>query len=267
MNTETKYEHPGEWLPGDQIIDRDGGLCERGGDGKWRWYLHRDGRAYVEQRTNAGWTDEMVDSELALPGTRIVRLVPRDEPTDQPPTLPDTSSWVRRAPGDVIEAGTPYVVAFADRLTVAEPRDLPFTVSAEVTKVCTYWTPPPAPSEPWSVISTDRDKPTLARVTLKDCSPMDGSWWRHADYGQLLVADTDFTWADLKDIESVELLHTHSPETHVPVERALIDEAALYAETTADTLTAAGFMTASELVRSLASLASDESSASDGGRS
>lgn len=189
-----------------------------------------------------------------------------------PPALPDTSTWVRRAPGDVIEAGTPYVVTFSDRLTVAEPRNLPFTVSAEVAKVCTYWTPTPAPSEPWLAISTDRDKPTLAKVTWADGvrggKTSTGMYYRN-DRG---IYDE---WHDgigrLDSIESVEVLHTHDPVTHVPVERALIEEAARlvawWSDDSFDSTPPSGDRTAGEIVAALAALASDESSDTDGGRS
>lgn len=131
-------------------------------------------------------------------------------------------------------------------------------------------TPPPAPSEPWSVISTDRDKPTDAYV-----NGVPGRYWRSEgpeEKGFLFLLDPDGatrTATHITRIESVELLRP-CPETHVPVERALIDEAARWAEWADDLTRFAEPVDVRDLatiVRHLASLASDESSASDGGRS
>lgn len=93
-------------------------------------------------------------------------------------------------------------------------------------------TPPHAPRESWRVISTDRDKPTLAKVTFgsdyattAEVFVEGGYVWRVMDATapQGVGSSKIGTIAMLTD---VELLHTHDPETHVPVERALIDEAA-----------------------------------------
>lgn len=88
---------------------------------------------------------------------------------------------------------------------------------------------PPAPSEPWRDISTDRDNPTLAKVTWEPGSPdgLVGQWWLDGDF---LCRVGDSAWRVVDHITHVELLHTHDPETHVPVERALIDEAARLVE-------------------------------------
>lgn len=86
-------------------------------------------------------------------------------------------------------------------------------------------TPPPAPAPAWSVISTDRDQPTRAVVyfnpgstggVLGDWWIEEGSLWRHSDDASRMF----------ERIAHVELLHTYSPETQVPVDRALVDEAA-----------------------------------------
>lgn len=166
--------------------------------------------------------------------------------TDVPPVLPDTSGWVKRAPGDVIEAGTPYVARHSDGGTYFAT-DERFVAGSDPT----IWTPPPAPREPWHEISTDRAKPTDAYV-----NGVPGRYWLEGANVHVLDANGDDCWVCTSEfVTDVELLHTYDPVTHLPVERALIDEAALYAETTADTLTAAGFLTASELVRRLAALA------------
>lgn len=154
---------------------------------------------------------------------------------DLPPVLPDTSGWVKREPGDVIEAGTPYMGADSKALDgplvqwKPNGRDYDWTVGSHH---MTIWTPPPAPREPWRVISTDRDKPTLAKVTFgsdyattAEVFVEGGYVWRVMDATapQGVGSSKIGTIAMLTD---VELLHTHDPETHVPVERALIDEAA-----------------------------------------
>src|SRR5690606_4661009 len=164
------------------------------------------------------------------------------------PVLPDTSGWVKRVPGDVIEAGTPYICFDGDGPTFVMSAPYEFQTATWLT----YWTPPPAPREPWRDISTDRDKPTLAKVTWAVGKTSTGMYYRD-DRG---VYDE---WRDrigrLDSVKSVEVLRTYDPETHVPVERALIDEAARYAASFADALMDARFTTAADLIRSLASLA------------
>ncbi|WP_269304875.1 hypothetical protein [Aeromicrobium sp. HA] len=187
-----------------------------------------------------------------------------DVAADQPPTLPDTSTWVRRAPGDVIEAGTPYIYrSDVDGALTHYPSGRGSRYSIDADMPGSYWTPPPAPSEPWSSISTDRDKPTLARVTWDDGSSFTGNL--HVD-GKIIRDDLTQSMGLASEIESVDLLHTHNPETHVPVERALI-ERVLNGGDTAQRLRADGLFGIASAVAALASLASDESSASDGGRS
>lgn len=149
--------------------------------------------------------------------------------TDQPPTLPDISGWVKREPGDVIEAGTPYVCRTrpTGRLVFHPAASLDFTDPFPSLSGTSYWTPPPAPAPVWSVISTDREKPTLAWVRLGHrVQPVLRQWYRTDDllfspntHGRF---DSQAT-CQLVQVSSVELLHTHSPETHVPVERALVE--------------------------------------------
>lgn len=144
-----------------------------------------------------------------------------------------------------------------------EPRVLAEFIAGSIERALT---PPPAPSEPWSVISTDRDKPTLARVTLDygdHGETITDFWWRTGDKG--LIAGHHGVY-ESTHVTDVELLHTHNPETHVPVERALIDEAAGFV-TNWDTGESNGAGRVVGFMRDLASLASDESSDTDGGRS
>lgn len=79
-------------------------------------------------------------------------------------------------------------------------------------------TPPPAPCEPWSVISEDRDKPTLAKVTLSTGSVLVGEFYTNGN--DVTRADTGFDVAFTYGVTDVELLHTYDQETQVPVERA-----------------------------------------------
>lgn len=91
-------------------------------------------------------------------------------------------------------------------------------------------TPPPVPREPWHDLSTDRSKPTLAKVTFDDGAEFGrmsytGLWWFDEASG-LVKRDGDSPssrWA-MEHIVSVELLSTHDPVTQVPVDRALIDD-------------------------------------------
>lgn len=74
----------------------------------------------------------------------------------------------------------------------------------------------------WAAISEDWKRPTLARVTF-DGSP-DGivsRWWRVRDR----LYNDGLTWFYADEATSVTVLHTYDPDTHVPVERALIAEA------------------------------------------
>lgn len=182
-----------------------------------------------------------------------------------PPALPDTSSWVRRAPGDVIEAGTPYVfISTAQSMSVRTMRR-DYRLDEHVPGV--YWTPPPAPREPWSVLSTDRDKPTLAKVTYTVPGKVDQSQTARVYYSEGTVLDEwDYAVADLEQVVSVESL-TVCPVTHVPVERALIDEAVALVNCTYGMHPHDDHRRHRDIVADLAALASDESSASDGGQS
>lgn len=148
-------------------------------------------------------------------------------PADQPPALPDTSGWVKRAPGDVIEAGTPYVVIDPDKTEVeAHFGGLDFAVTVHPDGP--LWTPPPAPREPWRDISTDRDQPTLAKVTSDSGQVVTREWWRSEIRLNSEGIDGDpgeYDWIYLPRVTDVELLRP-CPVTHMPVERALIDEAA-----------------------------------------
>lgn len=143
---------------------------------------------------------------------------------DLPPVLPDMSDWVKRAPGDMIEAGTPYVVFRSFETTFSPGNLFEFTVLDLADHA--LWTPPPPAPEPiWSVISTDGERPTLAKVTWsgRDARPMTANFYVD---GEILRDEWTQGLSHVNFIESVELLHTYNPVTHVPVERALIDEAA-----------------------------------------
>lgn len=174
--------------------------------------------------------------------------------TEQLPVLPDTSGWVKRAPGDVIEAGTPCVF-------INEPGG-PFEVhfgglhhEVTVHEDGPFWTPPPAPREPWRVISTDRDQPTDAYV-----NGVPGRYWLEGANVHVLDANGDDCWVCTSEaVTEVELLDTHDPVTHVPVERALIDEAARLVEWwNTDSFAPpprSGDRTAAEILTELAALA------------
>lgn len=163
---------------------------------------------------------EKDESKTVVSPQEFCRILDELDAADQPPVLPDTSGWVRRAPGDVIEAGTPYVAKWADgRVTVGTVANA-FHVTSD--NMFDYWTPPPVPREPWHGISTDRDKPTDAYV-----NGVPGRYWRTDIWIMQLDPERCAVHAiPMADVTEVELLHTHSPVTHVPVERALIDEAA-----------------------------------------
>lgn len=142
---------------------------------------------------------------------------------DHPPVLPDTSGWVKREPGDVIEAGTPYVVRMGGKFITTGVSDGSDGVGTAVEVL----TPPPAPREPWRAISTDRDKPTLAKVMWVGGGIQTANVYVEADkvYNEWdeVIGRTDL-------VTHVEVRHTHDPVTQVPVERALIDEAVQIAD-------------------------------------
>lgn len=83
-------------------------------------------------------------------------------------------------------------------------------------------TPPPVPRAPWEDLSTDRSKPTLARVKADFGNHgwnIVGEWWRGDGD---LYAEGDLM-CGLEHVVSVTLLDTYDPSTQVPVDRALID--------------------------------------------
>ena len=90
---------------------------------------------------------------------------------------------------------------------------------------------PPVPAPVWSVISTDRDQPTLAKVTWaggKLGGTFTGSLVVHEETGQIALAlggGYTVLAIALDLITHVEVL-TVCPETQVPVDRSLIEEAA-----------------------------------------
>lgn len=171
---------------------------------------------------------EKDESKTVVSPQEFCRILDELDAADQPPVLPDTSGWVKRAPGDVIEAGTPYVFLSVDSsATVTRPDGAEGPIAVGPTD--TYWTPPHVPREPWRVISTDRDQPTLAKVTFDSGQVVTREWWRSEICLNSEEIDSDpgeHDWIHLSRVTDVELLHTHDPVTHVPVERALIDEAA-----------------------------------------
>ena len=113
---------------------------------------------------------------------------------------------------------------YARRLTaaLAESQREAKELSAALTEMRPDLTPPPAPRDPWSVISTDRDKPTLAKVTWEHGTPngLVGRWWLVG--GRRLCRDGDRHSRRTDHVAHVEVLHTYDPETHVPVERAAL---------------------------------------------
>lgn len=162
--------------------------------------------------------------------------------------------------------GYALVERVADRLETEFGDDLPVDVRAALNVLRDATLPEIA--KPWRAISTDRDKPTLAMVTWKNGvrggKTSTGMYYRN-DRG---IYDE---WHDgigrLDSIESVEVLHTHDPVTHVPVERALIEEAVALVNCTYGMHPHDDHRRHRDIVADLAALASDESSASDGGRS
>lgn len=266
-NQPPALEHPGTWLPGDKAERdwQDGSPCRliRGED-SWRC-------------GHGGVTDSTVDRWHRQGDLRITHLVPRvPEPADQPPVLPDTSGWVKRAPGDVIEAGTRVAIHWEERDEWAIQTLSGRRVIGE--GFATHWTPPPVPREPWRDLSTDWDKPTLAKVTWKE--PIEfavtGLLFVEHGYVRLVIDSTDTHGrfgtkkiGDIETIESVELLDTYDPATHLPVERALIDEAARLVEwwntDSFDSPPRSGDRTAAEILTALAALAAGAES--NGGES
>jgi hypothetical protein len=182
--------------------------------------------------------------------------------------LPDTSGWVKREPGDVIEAGTPCVV-----MRSFEARVYPGGALLEfgVTDQADYavWTPPPAPVAPlstdvadefvrWAMeaeiaerpdwrafgeiarrhsslhehpdpapvapvddISTNQERPTLARVTWNPSGLVETRLVFRKG-GLLHDADNGFSIGPLRNVTSVEPLHV-IPADHVAVPRAAMD--------------------------------------------
>lgn len=90
--------------------------------------------------------------------------------------------------------------------------------------------PPPAEPVPWEAISTDREQPTTAWVTFENAEdePVLGRWFR--DKTGRISCRGRGGWGEVQYVIAVNLVTVLDPETHVPVERALIDEAAEYAE-------------------------------------
>ena len=80
---------------------------------------------------------------------------------------------------------------------------------------------PPAPV--WSVISTDEDQPTLARVTFDSDFTTTRLVFRDDHF--VYDADSVDNIGRLDYIYRVELLHTHNPATQVPVDRSLVEVA------------------------------------------
>lgn len=77
--------------------------------------------------------------------------------TETPPVLPDTSGWVKRAPGDVIEAGTPYIYVSSSGGGFVV-RDTGQKGDVHVVTEQTYWTPPPAPRSPVDHVAVPKSK-------------------------------------------------------------------------------------------------------------
>lgn len=139
-------------------------------------------------------------------------------PESLPPVLPNPreEGWVLREPGDVIEAGTRVAIYWPSRDEWAIQTLLERRVISE--RHAMHFAPPPVPRAPWEDISTDREKPTLAKVTRLHGQSVIDYWWLD---GRTIESAG---WAlVLADIESVELIPTFDPSTHVPVDRALIE--------------------------------------------
>lgn len=136
---------------------------------------------------------------------------------------PKAEGWEIRKVGDRIAAGTQVALCWKSRgtwlfETLTEDRIIERHHATHLT--------PPAP-KPWDGISTDREKPTDAYV-----NGVPGRYFLHPR-GVCAIGpsgDTLGRVCNREDVTAVEPLHTGNPETHVPVERALIDEAAAWAD-------------------------------------
>lgn len=165
----------------------------------------------------------------------------KDPISGRPAGLPDMSKGVRMSPDelDALPLGSVVVWPHNQCAWQRDPSNIdperqwcsdgrPFPSShVALYPVIVAWTPPPAPAAPWSVISTDRENPTLARVTwAKGVRSEESSTAMYYRNERGIFDEWDVGIGQLDDIESVELLDTYSPESHVLVERALVDEAA-----------------------------------------
>jgi len=188
--------HPGTWLPGDRLIDRDGDLFDRGPE-SWSW------RHPHERDSRGAWPDSEVDLHLEKFGGRIVHLVPRD----QPPVLPDVT-----IPADLA----------AEIVSASEAFDIdPGWCAGIVERLANLIDPPPAPEpapEPWECISYDRDKPTLAEVVLRGQSPFTGLWWRDKNTAYMIGVGFGHALRDVTSVSPLAVL----PEDCVAVPREVV---------------------------------------------
>jgi len=198
--------------------------------------------AYVERHPKSETT------EASSSGGQLGTFVDPYAKSDQPPVLPGMAprsmttegvealpsgtvllwphnglAWQRLHPNAAEVPGRPWKPANGSK------SEFPSRHLAESGELVVLWTPPPAEPEPvWSVLSTDREKPTLAKVTYQLPRVSEkyvgiGAFFR-VD-GEVCLADGDegdFITGE-KTITSVELLHTYNPETHVLVARAVFD--------------------------------------------
>lgn len=145
------------------------------------------------------------------------------EKSDQPPTLPDTSGW---EPIELTDGERKFLAESTATLESKVERIVGLRLAGKEALL----DPPPVEPAPWEDISTDAESPTLAWVRLgPNVQPVLRHWYRNDEllfspnpHGKFTTQAT----CTLEQVTDVELIHTYDPETHVPVERALIDEAA-----------------------------------------
>lgn len=148
---------------------------------------------------------------------------------DLPPVLPDASSK--------LAAIRELVEPLARQWDTGRMRPETFdqgvgALAQDVLQRLNDLTPPPVPRAPWEDISTDRENPTLAKVTWAGHGGVTGTFaaevYCYEDlHGQACVGFADGhngTFAVGRDfVTSVTLLHTFDPSVQVPVDRALIE--------------------------------------------
>lgn len=145
-----------------------------------------------------------------MPFTRGAREVPNQTPA--------STSDARKRLGDALDA-------FRDGLSEAVENMDTSTVDAFLQAgYKAFHAPPPVEPAPWSAISEDRERPTLARVTYTVYA-VQGKVDRRSQTARVyrskgtVFDEWDDAVADLEQVVSVELVHTYDPETErvVPI--------------------------------------------------